>query len=148
MTIVPGRWGRAVQVSGPSMLAVVTSMPCAQRRMVARSSSSSANFGLAVQLVHNKTVNGLPVPVCDVVTLIHPMPTRGEPAGVIAASAGCAKTSGADAVVAPRPRPTSVSSADFPVNGVRVIAGSPAVWVSSSFTITNGVSITSTLRSL
>jgi hypothetical protein len=34
------------------MHAVVTSMPCAQRRMVARSSSSTANFGLAVQLVH------------------------------------------------------------------------------------------------
>jgi hypothetical protein len=50
MTIGP--WGRAAQASGPSMHAVVTSMPCAQHRMVARSSSSTADFGLAVQLVH------------------------------------------------------------------------------------------------
>jgi hypothetical protein len=46
-------------------------MPCAQRRMVARSSSSTANFGFAVQLVHRYTVNGRLVPVCDVVMLVH-----------------------------------------------------------------------------
>jgi len=81
MTIGP--WGRAAQASGPSMHAVVTSMPCRQRRMVARSSSSTANSRLAEQLVHKKTVNGRLVPVRDVVTLVHPMQTRGEPIEVI-----------------------------------------------------------------
>jgi hypothetical protein len=65
-------------------------------------------------------VNTPVVPVCDVVMLIHPIPTRGEPTEVIPESAGSAKTSAAGAVVTPSPRPTSVSSADFPVNGVPV----------------------------
>jgi hypothetical protein len=130
MTIGP--WGCAAQASGPSMHAVVTSMPCAQRRMVTRSSSSTANSRLAGQLVHKKTVNGRLVAVCDVVILVHPMPTRAEPAEVIAASAGSARTSSAGAVVTPSPRPTLVSSANFPVNGVPVIAGSPAMCVMSS----------------
>jgi hypothetical protein len=115
--MVPGPWGRAAQASGTSMHAVVTSMPCAQRRMVARSPSSTANFGLAVQLVHTKTVNGRLVPVCDVVMLVQPMPIGGEPAEVIPDSAGSAGTSNAGAVVAPSlgqrrsAVPTSLSTA-------------------------------------
>src|SRR3984893_12176449 len=60
--------------------------------MVVRSSSSTANFGLAVQRAEKQTVNGRLVPGCDVVMLVHPMPTRGEPAEVIPDSAGSSRT--------------------------------------------------------
>jgi hypothetical protein len=69
---VPGRWGRAAQVSGPSMHAVVTSTPCLQRRIVATSSSATASSGPVVQLVHNATVNGRPVPLRGEVMVVSP----------------------------------------------------------------------------
>jgi hypothetical protein len=85
MTIVPGRRGRAAQVSGSSMHAVVTSTPCLQRRIVARSSSTTASSGPAAQLEHKATVNGRLLPLCDEVMVVSPdadvrWPDRGDPA--------------------------------------------------------------------
>jgi len=82
---VPRRWGRAAQVSGPSMHAVVTSTPCLRRRIVASSSSTTASSGPAVQLVHKATVNGRLVPLRDEVMVVSPDadergPDRGDPA--------------------------------------------------------------------
>jgi hypothetical protein len=54
-----------------------------RERIVARSSSSTASSGPAVQLVHKATVNGRLVPLCDEVMVVSPDADERGPTAVI-----------------------------------------------------------------